>query len=127
MSLWSSNSMLLTEKSIDYLWKKQEVTANNLANNETPNFKSSYVTFEEEMRQQIGNRRNQNAKDIKRKILGVNPRIHTNYNETNRLDGNNVDIIAENAEMAKSGIQYQYAARAISDDFARLRTAIRGS
>ena len=126
MSLWSTNAMFLTEKSIDYLWKKQEVSANNIANSETPNFKSSYVTFEEELREQIGKMRSTKAKDIRERIAHAAPRVHVTEGEMNKLDESNVDIVAENAELAKTGIQYEYAVRAISDDFTRLRTAIKG-
>lgn len=126
MSIFSSNSMFLMEKSMDYLWKKQVVSSNNIANSETPNFKSSYVTFEEEMRQHIGELREPNARRIRKRISEVQPRIHTTYGEVNKMDNSNVDLVAEEAEIAKSGIQYEYAARALSDDYARLRTAIKG-
>lgn len=126
MSIWSSNSMFLMEKSIDYLWKKQVVSTNNISNSETPNFKSSYVTFEEEMRQHIGQLREPNARRIRERISEVTPRVHTTYGEVNKMDNSNVDLVAEEAELAKSGIQYEYATRALSDDFTRLRTAIKG-
>ena len=126
MSIWTSNSMCLMEKSVDYLWKKQVVSSNNISNSETPNFKSSYVTFEEEMRQHIGQLREPNARRIRQRISEVSPRIHTTYGEVNKMDNSNVDLVAEQAEIAKSGIQYEYATRAISDDFLRLRTAIKG-
>ena len=127
MNLWSNNAMFLTEKSIDYLWKKQEVSANNIANSETPNFKSSYVTFEEELQQQIGRLRSPKAREIREEIASASPRVHTTVGEKNKMDESNVDIVAENAELAKTGIQYEYAVRAISDDFMRLRTAIKGT
>ena len=127
MGLWTSNSMLLTEKSIDYLWNKQEVSANNIANIETPGFKGSYLTFEEEMRDRMGKLKKRDTQNIRNTILDVQPRMHFTKNEAKRLDGNNVDIVAEHAEMAKSGIQYEYAIRAIGDDFTRLRTAIKGT
>ena len=126
MSIFSSNSMFLMEKSIDYLWKKQMVSANNVTNSETPNFKSSYVTFEEEMRQHIGQLREPNARRIRQRISEVSPRVHTTYDEVNKMDNSNVDLVAEQTELAKSVIQYEYATRAISDDYMRLRTAIKG-
>ena len=30
------NSMMLSQKSLDYLWKKESVTLTNIANSETP-------------------------------------------------------------------------------------------
>lgn len=127
MSLWSSNSMFLTEKSIDYLWKKQEVSANNIVNSETPGFKSSYVTFEEELRMRMGKMRSPKAREIREQIARTSPSVHVTEGEMNKLDESNVDIVAENAELAKTGIQYEYAVRAIGDDFTRLRTAIKGT
>lgn len=127
MSLWSSNSMFLTEKSIDYLWKKQEVSANNIVNSETPGFKSSYVTFEEELRMRMGKMRSPKAREIREQIARTSPGVHVTEGEMNKLDESNVDIVAENAELAKTGIQYEYAVRAIGDDFTRLRTAIKGT
>ena len=126
MSIFSSNSMFLMEKSIDYLWKKQMVSANNVTNSETPNFKSSYVTFEEEMRQHIGQLREPNARRIRQRISEVSPRVHTTYDEVNKMDNSNVDLVAEQTGLAKSFIQDEYATRAISDDYMRLRTAIKG-
>lgn len=127
MSLWSSNSMFLTEKSINYLWKKQEVSANNIVNSETPGFKSSYVTFEEELRMRMGKMRSPKAREIREQIARTSPSVHVTEGEMNKLDESNVDIVAENAELAKTGIQYEYAVRAIGDDFTRLRTAIKGT
>ncbi len=127
MSSWLSNSMFLTEKTIDYLWKKQEVSANNIANCETPGFKSSYVTFEDELNMRMKKIHSAKAGAIREQIAQASPRVHVTKEEMNKLDESNVDIVAENAELAKSGIQYEYAIRSISDDFTRLRTAIKGT
>ena len=40
------NSLSLMTKALDGLWKRQEVISNNLANVDTPGYKSQYVTFE---------------------------------------------------------------------------------
>ncbi len=127
MTLWSSNSMFLTEKSLDYLWAKQTVSANNIVNAETPGFKGSYVTFEEELQQSMSKLRSPKGRDIREKLEMTHYQVHRTDNEMNKMDESNVDIVAENAELAKTGIQYEYAARAISDDLMRLRTAIKGT
>ena len=41
------NGIALTERVLDNLWTRQTVTLNNIANNDTPGFKSQFVTFEE--------------------------------------------------------------------------------
>lgn len=127
MTLWSSNTMLLTEKSLDYLWTKQTVSANNIANAETPGFKSSYVTFEEELQQNISKLHSPKKREIREQIRGTQYRVQRTDGESNKMDESNVDIVAENAELSKSGIQYEYAVRTISDDLSRLRSAIKGT
>ena len=39
------NSISMVEKSLDYLWEKQQAISNNIANAETPGYKSKYVTY----------------------------------------------------------------------------------
>lgn len=126
MNLLTDNSMLLTQRSLDYLWKKQTVILDNLANSETPNYKSKYVTFEDEIKSRLSSIRNKRNSDIRREILDTNINIHTTENESMRMDGNNVDAAVENVELARTAIQYEYALRSVSDDFTRLRTVIRG-
>lgn len=126
MNLLTDNSMLLTQKSLDYLWKKQTVILDNLANSETPNYKSKYVTFEDEIKSKLASIRSRKNSDIRKEILGTNINMHTTENESMRMDGNNVDTAVENVELARATLQYEYAVRAINDDFTRLRTVIRG-
>ena len=40
------NGLLLGEKTLDSLWMRQNLTMNNIANVDTPGFKSQYMTFE---------------------------------------------------------------------------------
>ncbi len=47
MDYLSSNSFLLMEKSLGFLWTKQAAILDNIANAETPNYKAKVVTFEE--------------------------------------------------------------------------------
>ena len=47
MDFLSTNSFLLMEKSLGFLWTKQAAILDNIANAETPNYKAKVVTFEE--------------------------------------------------------------------------------
>ena len=49
MSLFYGNGIALTEKTLDLLWGRQNITVNNIANVDTPNYKSKYLTFENEL------------------------------------------------------------------------------
>ena len=46
MELLSSNSFLMMEKSMEFLWAKQAAILDNISNAETPNYKPKVVTFE---------------------------------------------------------------------------------
>ena len=47
MDLAMSNTSLLMQRSIDFLWSKQTCISDNIANAETPGYQPKYVTFEE--------------------------------------------------------------------------------
>ena len=55
MSGMYGNGIGLTEKVLDYLWGRQNITLNNIVNVDTPGFKAQYVTFEEELAKKIQN------------------------------------------------------------------------
>jgi flagellar basal-body rod protein FlgB len=52
--------------------------------------------------------------------------VHESTAESVREDGNNVDLESEYLELARNQIQYQYAVRQLSQEYARLQKAIEG-
>ncbi|MGL4791064.1 MAG: flagellar basal body rod protein FlgB, partial [Anaerotignaceae bacterium] len=109
-----NNSVLVSERLLDYLWQKQEVTMNNIANASTPGFKSQYVTFQDELKRKIGNY--ESGSQIRNSIGSAKIEVQTKDNESNKLDGNNVNMDVEQAELASTLIQYQYAIKNINDE-----------
>ena len=120
------NSINIAQKSLDYLWKKQSVITDNIANQDTPGYKSRYVTFEDELRSNLAKAAQTDEKDYVKAVENTDFRINTPGNGSARMDGNNVNPDAEYVELARTTSQYQYAIRAVSDEFARLRSAIKG-
>ena len=53
MDLLSSNSSLMMEKALGYLWTKQTAIADNITNAETPGYKEKVVTFEDSLRSKL--------------------------------------------------------------------------
>lgn len=102
----------LMQKSMDALWMKQRVIANNIANIDTPGYKSKEVKFEA----MISN--NTDANRI------PEPEVVTNDSVALREDGNNVDIDKENVELYRAQIQYEYMARKMSDEFSKLKIVL---
>ena len=129
MDFISSNTMLLAQRSMDYLWQKQSVIADNVANAETPGYKTKYVTFEQELRSRIevASKQPGTAKGsaVRDSILqsGI---VTREANETTRLDENGVNVTEQNVELSRAYLQYQLTTRAFSEEISRLRAAIRG-
>lgn len=125
MSQLYGNGLFLTERTLDYLWIRQNVTANNIANVDTPAFKSRYVTFEDELAQRLNrassatNGREAIADAIDRTRLN----LHITRTESSRLDGNNVDMDQEQVELVRTAYEYQSMVNSVSNDISRLRAA----
>ena len=46
----SSNSFLMMQRSMEFLWSKQSCILDNIANVETPGYQVKYATFEEALK-----------------------------------------------------------------------------
>lgn len=79
------NGLLLGEKTLDSLWMRQNLTMNNIANVDTPGFKSQYMTFENELAQKIRSAltvKKTSMKNVARGIENMRPSVHTTLNES---------------------------------------------
>ena len=105
---------------------KQLTIAHNLSNVDTPGYKSKYVTFEDEYQKRLKLARATGNASRTRSII-ENSFYTVNETESSaRLDDNNVNADAEEVEMARAQLQYQYVLNAMNSDFSRLRGVIRG-
>lgn len=126
MNYLLNNTVRATEKALDYLWKKQEIISENIANADTPGYKYKFVTFEDELKRNLASSFQGGKYKVRDSIENTKMQIHVSKDETARLDGNNVNLDVENVEMARTAIQYQYALRSINDEISLLRTVIKG-
>jgi len=130
MDWLNTNSMLLTEKTLDNLWQQQRLTLQNIANSETPGYKAKYATFQEELKlslSKLDRKRGSKANEIGSEIKGSKLWIHESSEESTRLDGNNVQVDVENLELVRAQFQYEYALRQATEELNRLKTVITGS
>lgn len=123
MDALTSNSMLMMERSLNFLWTKQTAILENLSNVETPNYKAKYVTFEEELRSRL---QAASQKNMRETISTAAPTVHVADTETARMDGNGVDATEQSTELGRNALQMQTVMSAISGEFTLLRTVIRG-
>lgn len=113
-------------KDLDGLWTRQQAISNNIANFETPGYKAQTVSFEDQLQAQLSNK-SATEKEAVNNIKNIQPVTAESADETFRLDGNGVDLEAENVEMARTQYNYMYTLRAMTDTFARLKTVINGN
>lgn len=116
------------QKGLDASWLKNEVITNNIANVDTPNFKSSSVSFESAFKSALsGNSlaaKKTRDKHIDFQSQSMEATVTTNGDTSNGLDGNNVDIDYENAELAKNTIYYSTLIKQVTSEFRKLNSAI---
>jgi flagellar basal-body rod protein FlgB len=119
------NGVNLTERTLDYIWSRQQITANNIANVDTPGFKSQYMTFEDTLSRSICAAQNspRTANAVEQAIRDNRASIHTTSNESTRLDGNNVDMDQEQVDLVRNAYQYQYMVQSVNSELNRLRAA----
>ena len=111
---------------------RHEVLSNNIANVNTPNFKRSHVRFEDLLKQELGL-----DDDLLMKVVRTHDRhlpiafhgkahavIEQDATTNMRLDGNNVDIDIEMAEVAKNQLYYNALANAVGGHISRLKSVI---
>ena len=128
MNFLSSNSFLMMEKSMGFLWTKQAAILDNIANAETPGYKAKVVTFEESFRAKLERAQGAAApKKAVRKVLDTSGYRVTEHIESARMDDNGVNVTEQSAEMIRNAYQLQYVMSAINSDLSALRIAIQGS
>jgi flagellar basal-body rod protein FlgB len=121
----------LLKSAMDASWLKTKAISNNIANANTPNYKRETVEFDSVLKSYIG----QGSSGISMKKTNTNhidiggfseaPSISVDGSSEVRKDGNSVDIDTEMAADAENTIQYNYLSKQISDEFRRIRLAIR--
>ena len=128
MSSIYGNGISLTEKVLDYLWQRQAVSLNNVANVDTPGFKSQYVTFEEELAKRLSDASNSKKaprQKVSNAIDSTMMWVNTTWNESSRLDGNNVDIETENVTLAANQLKYNGLIDCLDQEFKNLRMVMK--
>ena len=127
MDFLSSNTALMLQRSMDFLWTKQSCILDNISNVETPGYKTKYATFQESLRQAIQSASGQGGSNgAIRNAIQETPVVVQQAEESTRMDENGVNVTEQMVELARNGYQLQYVMDAISSDFSLLRAAIKG-
>lgn len=125
-------SVDLLQKGLQASWTRNSVIRNNIANVETPGFKSSEVEFESLVAAALngsgftGKRTRERHIEIgaSKDIESITHRVHEVHDTSMRMDENNVDIEAENAKLAQNSIQYNTIMLKLNSELNRIKLAI---
>jgi flagellar basal-body rod protein FlgB len=121
----------LLQKGLDAAQLRHDVIANNIANIDTPGFKQSNVEFESYMKEALGGGGGFEAKRTRPEHITFDgeeaaPKVVVDDSTTMRMDGNNVDIDKQMADMAKNSIWYDTLVEKLNGEITRLKLAIDG-
>ncbi len=127
MDFLSRNSILMLEKSVDFLWTKQSAILDNVSNAETPGYRVKTVTFEETLQQQLQRAAaNPDRPGAMRAVLEkARPTVRELPGVT-RMDDNGVNVTEQSLEMVRNAYQTQYVMSAINSELSSIRIAARG-
>lgn len=137
--LLSDPAMAVLRQALKASDTTQATIAHNLANVDTPGYKTSEVIFKDKLAgalQEIqassnnleGARTNPSHFSINEppSLEGVTPSVVVRAQTSLRPDGNNVDIDSEMTKLSQNTILYQALTQLVSSKMNQLRTAISG-
>ena len=113
----TDSTMTALHASLSGLQQRQRVTADNIANIQTPGFLAGRVDFESTLRNEIAGGESP----------VVSQRAVTRSMDPTRTDGNNVNLDTETVIQTETGLRYQLAINALDGKYALLRSALRTS
>nr|WP_238446379.1 flagellar basal body rod protein FlgB [Desulforamulus ruminis] len=119
------------QKGLDASALRQRVIANNVANINTPGFKKSYVSFEDQLKAAVQSTGGSPLKGthplhIATSNVMADPQVKQVRDTTMRYDGNNVDIDEEMVNLFSTVIQQDIYAQGLMDRFSILGNVISG-
>ncbi|MFB9820902.1 MULTISPECIES: flagellar basal body rod protein FlgB [Arthrobacter] len=113
--MFESVTSVALGSALDGLSLRQRTIANNIANINTPNYHAKRVQFEDALAASVSAGDGQAAPTV------------TTSQEPTQLNGNNVNLDTETLSNVDTVLRYQFASRAIGEQFTALRTAMRTS
>ena len=108
-------SSVAVRSALNGLAMRQRVTADNIANVETPGFLAGRVSFEAALGDAVANG-----------APGANVTSVARSLEPTRTNGNNVNLDTETLSNVDTNLRYQLLLRALDGKYSTLRTVIRG-
>lgn len=104
---------------------RQELLSNNLANNDTPNYKRKDLNFESYLKKELKGDEDLDKRVANANLSKLNGSVYTDRaNLSYRYDGNNVDVDVEEGYVAENQIRYYTLLQTMTEEFQRLRMVL---
>ena len=113
----TDSTMTALHASLTGLQQRQRVTADNIANVQTPGFLAGRVDFESALKNELTGG----------EIAVVGQSAVSQSLDPTRTDGNNVNLDTETVIQTETGLRYQLALSALDGKYSLLRSALRTS
>ena len=112
---WMETPMLqMMEKYLDLVAFRQQLVSSNLANIDTPGYRTRDIDFAGELRRA----------EMQANSESPNPRVYEVRGLIERPDGNNVNMERESLALARTQLQFRAAVELVRSEIHRLQTAI---
>lgn len=119
------NYINVLKKAADASWKRNEVITNNIANVDTPGYKRKDVQFESYLMGALTGDDSLDKRVANVRVGNLDAQVYTdNANLSYCLDGNNVDIDTESANLAENQIRYYTLMDSMTQEFSRLKMVL---
>lgn len=116
------------KKALDGTWERNKAITQNISNENTPEYKRKVVTFEDQLKQSMKKSKislnTTNDKHIGSGTKSFSPNWIEDKSTSYRMDGNNVNIDTESADLAKNKIMYDALINQVIGEFDKIKNVI---
>lgn len=120
MALFDTTGFRILEQGMSIINQSQAVIANNIANQDTPDYKCKYLYFAGVLSDKL-----EATEQMKyKKELNLASAIYTDETTYDQADGNNVDADTQQALFAKNALLYEALLNQMNSEFTLMRTAM---
>ncbi|MCI7691039.1 MAG: flagellar basal body rod protein FlgB [Oscillospiraceae bacterium] len=118
MALFDTTAFRIIEQGMSVMWTKQQIIAQNITNQDTPDYNCKYLDFGGILKDKI------RADGSIKKELNIQQRLVIDTYTDDQADGNNVDMDVQSAEASKTAYWLDALINQMNGNFTRIRSAI---
>lgn len=119
------NYINVLDKAADASWKRNELISNNIANVDTPGYKRKDIQFQTYLMNEMTGNGSLDQKVANTNLNSLEASVYTDHVSLSyRLDGNNVDIDTESANLAENQIRYYTLLDSMTQEFNRIKSVL---